>query len=53
MSKIMTPKELSIHCTEAIDGLKELFEDFSGAEADKMIKRAMLLAYWVKTYNVR
>lgn len=50
MSKIMTPKELSTHCTEAIDGLKKLFEEFSSAETGKMVKRAMLLAYWVKTY---
>lgn len=50
MSKIMTPKELSTHCAEAIDELKKLFADFSGSDSRKMIKRAMLLAYWVKTY---
>ncbi|MDE6107149.1 MAG: type II toxin-antitoxin system PemK/MazF family toxin [Oscillospiraceae bacterium] len=50
MSKIMTPKELSEHCAKAIDEVKKLFEDFSNAGSGKMIKRAMLLAYWVRTY---
>ena len=50
MSKIMTPKELGTHCAEAIDALKKMFADFSGSDKGKMIKRAMLLAYWVKTY---
>ena len=50
MSKIMTPKELGAHCAEAVDGLRKLFADFSGSDSGKMIKRAMLLAYWVKTY---
>lgn len=39
MSKIMTSKELSTHCTEAIDELKKLFADFSGSDSDKMVKR--------------
>lgn len=50
MSKIMNPDELNTHCTGATTALKELLADFAKSGQEKMIKRAMLIAYWIRTY---
>lgn len=50
MSKIMKFEELRAHCNEAITQLQKLLNEFSSSSCDKTAKRAMLLAYWVKTY---
>lgn len=50
MSKNMDQSELNTHCGEAVSELKSLLEDFSESGLEKMKKRAMLLAYWVRTY---
>lgn len=50
MSKTMQPEELKTHCNEAISHLQKLLDDFSSSNCSKTMKRAMLLAYWIKTY---
>lgn len=50
MSKTMAPEELCAHCSEATSQLEKLLSDFSEADDSKTVKRAMLLAYWIKTY---
>lgn len=50
MSKNMSCEELKVHCEEAVKGIKDLLDEFSQSNMPKMVKRAMLIAYWVKTY---
>lgn len=50
MSKIMTAQELTKHCERAVTDLKNLLLSFAQSTVEKMPKRAMLIAYWVKTY---
>lgn len=50
MSKKMNQTELDAHCNSAVTTLKTLLAEFSKSTSEKMIKRAMLLAYWIKTY---
>ena len=50
MSKKMERTELSEHCKDAITDLSSLLEHFVQSGIEKMTKRAMLIAYWLKTY---
>lgn len=50
MSKQMNDDELKIHCKEAISDIEQLFSDFTRAKTAKIIKRSMLIAYWLKQY---
>lgn len=50
MSKKMNQTELEAHCDNAVTILKALLVEFSKSANEKMTKRAMLLAYWVRTY---
>lgn len=50
MSKTMRSEELKVHCDEAISHLQKLLDEFSSSDCSKTMKRAMLLAYWIKTY---
>lgn len=51
MSKIMECKELLAHCKESITDLHDMLVDFSNSADQKIKKRAMLIAYWLKTYT--
>lgn len=50
MSKKMERTELSEHCKDAIADLSSLLEHLIQSGIEKMTKRAMLIAYWLKTY---
>ena len=50
MSKLMTVQELTKHCERAVTDLKYLLLSFAQSTIEKMPKRAMLIAYWIKTY---
>lgn len=50
MSKKMDQNELAAHCREAIDAVASLLKHFTQSGIEKMAKRAMLIAYWIKTY---
>lgn len=50
MGKMMKPEELKAHCDEAIVQIQKLLDELSSSERGKTVKRAMLLAYWLKTY---
>lgn len=50
MSKQMSEDELKIHCKEAISDIERLFSDFTKEKTPKIIKRSMLIAYWLKQY---
>lgn len=50
MSKKMERTELSEHCKDAIVDLSSLLEHLIQSGIEKMTKRAMLIAYWLKTY---
>lgn len=50
MSKRMSEVELLAHCSDSIAELKKMLEEFSKSGAEKIRKRAMLIAYWLKTY---
>ena len=50
MSKKMERTELSEHCKDAVADLSSLLEHFIQSGIEKMTKRAMLIAYWLKTY---
>lgn len=46
----MERTELSEHCKDAVADLSSLLEHFIQSGIEKMTKRAMLIAYWLKTY---
>lgn len=50
MSKSMSPEELKKHCEKATSALGGILKNFSESQHEKFKKRAMLIAYWVKTY---
>lgn len=50
MSKKMERTGLSEHCKDAIADLSSLLEHLIQSGIEKMTKRAMLIAYWLKTY---
>lgn len=50
MSKKMERTELSEHCKDAIADLSSLLEHLIQSGIEKITKRAMLIAYWLKTY---
>lgn len=50
MSKTMCDKELAAHCHDSICTLDRELTKLSTSPLDKMKKRAMLIAYWLKTY---
>lgn len=50
MSKDMDSKELIQHCEEAAASIQKMLNDFSQTGERKFTKRAMLIAYWIKTY---
>ena len=50
MSKQMSEQELKLHCKAAVSEIEKLFLDFAESKAPKLIKRSMLIAYWIKQY---
>lgn len=50
MSKAMDEHSLKEHCEDAICEIEKLLSDFRAAKTPKVVKRAMLLAYWLKQY---
>ncbi|MBE6032679.1 MAG: type II toxin-antitoxin system PemK/MazF family toxin [Clostridiales bacterium] len=50
MAKAMTQTELKQHCTNALEALKTMMVRLTESNIEQFHKKAMLIAYWIKSY---